>query len=78
MVTEFGFLPEEAKGHTTSARSFLAQPINSEGKMIGILYLFSMERQVFPSAAEPHELRAACNAIAAFLEGANFSEAPAT
>lgn len=56
MVEEFGFAPGDVERHTTSARSYLAFPLRSDGRLVGILYFFSTEPQVFPVAAEIAEL----------------------
>lgn len=70
MVTEFGFFPHEAHEHTRTARSYLAQPIVAGGRLVGVLYLFSTETQVFPAAIDESQLENAAGTIAAFLEGA--------
>lgn len=51
MIEEFGFSSREAERHTTTARSFIAEPLKAETKVIGVLYFFSTEPQVFPHAA---------------------------
>ena len=77
MVTEFGFSLGEAKSRTTTGRSYLAQPIVSEEKLVGVLYLFSTEVQVFPGSVDTSKLECAASNIASFLEGAvNLSELP--
>ena len=50
MVKEFGFTSEEMKSHTKSGRSYWAQPIVINHQLVGVLYLFSTEPQVFPRA----------------------------
>lgn len=70
MVSDFGFLPAEAGAHTTTARSYLAQPIVAGGTLVGVLYLFSTEPQAFPYAVDTKALETAASNIAAFLEGA--------
>jgi hypothetical protein len=61
MAREFGFSIEEAKSHATLARSYLAEPIFSDhgqGKeLVGVLYFFSTETQVFPLAVGGIELK---------------------
>jgi GAF domain-containing protein len=52
MVREFGFTQNQANSHTTTARSYLAVPLLSGEKLAGIIYLFSDEPQVFPTAAK--------------------------
>jgi hypothetical protein len=56
MVQEFGFTHEEAEAHTTVARSYLAEPLLLSGTIIGVLYFFSPEAQVFPIAASASNL----------------------
>lgn len=56
MVEEFGFSREEAEMHTTFARSYLAEPLLLGGTVIGVLYFFSSEPQVFPLAARGSDL----------------------
>lgn len=51
MVDEFGFSKEEAALHTAIARSYIAIPIVKESLIVGVLYFFSTEPQVFPAAA---------------------------
>ncbi len=52
MVRDFGFTKQEASLHTTSARSYLAYPLKSEGLLIGVIYFFSDEPEVFPGSIE--------------------------
>ncbi|WP_244930834.1 GAF domain-containing protein [Nocardioides sp. W7] len=56
MVSEFGFSSDEVQRHTTSARSYLASPLRDEKQIVGVLYFFSTEPQVFPVAADLVEL----------------------
>ena len=57
MVEEFGFSREETEKHTTIARSYLAEPLHLAETVIGVLYFFSSEPQVFPLAAGRMDLR---------------------
>jgi hypothetical protein len=57
MVEEFGFSKEEAERHTTIARSYIAEPLFLGPKIIGVLYFFSSEPQVFPYAADASDLK---------------------
>lgn len=50
MVKEFGFTKAEAESKTSEARSYYAAPILDSHVIVGILYLFSTEPQVFPKA----------------------------
>ncbi|MCH8823027.1 MAG: GAF domain-containing protein [Planctomycetes bacterium] len=56
MVREFGFTKEEADGHTQEARSYLAYPLKYDGCLVGVLYFFTTEPQVFPRAADQTQL----------------------
>jgi hypothetical protein len=57
MVREFGFTKDETERHTNSARSYLAYPIKKNKKLIGIIYFFSVEPQVFPKAVNVQALK---------------------
>jgi hypothetical protein len=70
MVKEFGFSPTEVAQHTQQARSYWAQPVHSRGRLVGIIFLFSTDVQVFPLAADRIRLEGTANEIAAYLEGA--------
>ncbi len=71
MTREFGFLPAEVAKHTRDARSYWAQPVFSKGRLVGVIFLFSTEVQVFPLAVDPAVLESTANEIAAYLEGAD-------
>lgn len=73
MTREFGFTRSEVEKHTKEARSYWAEPVFSERKLIGVLYLFSTETQVFPYAVTIETLRGRAREIAAFLEGAQIT-----
>ena len=49
---EFGFTRAEADRRTSDARSYLAVPVLSAGSLVGVMYFFSTEPQVFPVAAD--------------------------
>lgn len=70
MVSEFGFTRAEAERHTSSARSYLAFPVRSAGNLIGVLYFFSTEPQVFPQAADAAVVARHAELIAGFLRAA--------
>jgi GAF domain-containing protein len=70
MVTEFGFTKDELSQHTKEARSYWAHPIHSDNKLIGVLYFFSTETQIFPVAVSTDILNSSANEIAAYLAGA--------
>jgi hypothetical protein len=57
MVREFGFTAEEAERHTKTGRSYLAYPLTVENKVIGVIYFFSTEPQVFPRAVRQDQLK---------------------
>jgi GAF domain-containing protein len=67
MVEEFGYTAEEASRHTTTARSYLAYPLTDEDELVGVLYFFSTEPQVFPLAADDGRLREAADRITGLL-----------
>lgn len=52
MVREFGFTIQEADRHTKTGRSYFAFPLRLNNKVVGVLYFFSSEPQVFPLAAD--------------------------
>lgn len=56
MVRDFGFTKEEARKHTITARSYLAYPLKSDEALIGVIYFFTEEPQVFPKAAKNAQL----------------------
>ena len=71
MVREFGFFKDELASHSRSARSYWAEPVKHRDELIGVIYLFSTEPQVFPLAVDRGALQAASAAIVAYLRGAN-------
>jgi hypothetical protein len=68
MVEEFGFSKEEAERHTTIARSYLAEPLSLGPKIIGVLYFFTSEPQVFPYAARDSDLSSDAKDLIDILE----------
>ena len=70
MAREFGYLPAEVAKHTKEARSYWAQPVFAKGYIIGVIFFFSTEVQIFPVAADGAKLGEAANEIAAYLDGA--------
>lgn len=70
MVTEYGFTRSEVDRHTEAARSYIACPIMSGSDMVGVLYFFSTEPQVFPRAADTVKLRETADVVAGFLRAA--------
>jgi len=56
MVEEFGFSRAETERHTTFAKSYIAEPLMLGPNVIGVLYFFSSEAQVFPHAAREADL----------------------
>jgi hypothetical protein len=74
MVEEFGFSDEEAKRHTKIARSYVTEPLvlsrqldNTE-EVVGVLYFFSAEPQVFPHAARQTDLTSQAKDIVQLLK----------
>jgi GAF domain-containing protein len=70
MIEEFGFTQAEAERHTTAARSYLAFPVFSSGNVIGVMYFFSTEPQVFPKAADEDVLERHASVVAGLLRAA--------
>jgi hypothetical protein len=82
MVEDFGFTEVEAKSHTKTGRSYLAVPIftsdesesdtpQDEGvrrrRLVGVMYFFSTETQVFPIAVDRDAVEHHANDVAALL-----------
>jgi hypothetical protein len=74
MVSEFGFSPKELTKHTKEARSYWAEPVKLGERVVGVIYLFSTEPQVFPLAAEAHVMQSLAREIELFLVGAGVLE----
>ncbi len=70
MVTEFGYTREEAENHT-DARSYLAHPLLDSDAVVGVLYFFSVEPQVFPHAADLRQLSHTADKVASLLRTVN-------
>ena len=71
MIKEFGFTRGELAKITENGRSYYAHPVFSGKKVIGVLYLFSTETNIFPKAIKPGDINCCCKSIAGFLNGAN-------
>jgi hypothetical protein len=67
MVEEFGFTQAEAASHTKDARSYLAVPIRNGDNLIGVMYFFSTEAQVFPRAVDETDVKRYAEHVAALL-----------
>jgi hypothetical protein len=52
MVREFGFTKSQTERHTKTGRSYLAYPLKNGTELLGILYYFTTEPQIFPLAAK--------------------------
>jgi GAF domain-containing protein len=70
MVSEFGFSRDEVAKHTKEARSYWAEPVQLGGRVVGVIYLFSTEPQVFPLAVEVSAMQSLAREIGNFLVGA--------
>jgi hypothetical protein len=68
MVREFGFSESETRTHSKTARSYLAHPLRSDGVVIGVLYLFTTEPQVFPYAADATHLSGVAEDLVGLLK----------
>jgi GAF domain-containing protein len=67
MVSEFGFTKPSMEKRTMDARSYWAQPLLSERKVVGVLYLFSTEPQTFPLSASTEKLNEIADDIVGLL-----------
>jgi hypothetical protein len=67
MVEEFGFTQAEAASHTTAARSYLAVPVFNSHNLIGVMYFFSTETQVFPRAVDVDVVERHAESVASLL-----------
>lgn len=67
MVAEFGFTDLEARQHSGRGRSYVAEPLLNENTIVGVLYLYSHETQVFPLAAESGLLKNVAGQIVSLL-----------
>jgi hypothetical protein len=68
MITEFGYTLTEAEKHTTLARSYIAEPLLIGEQLVGVLYFFTPEAQVFPLAARESDLPAKAQDIVEILK----------
>jgi GAF domain-containing protein len=71
MMREFGFTYVEMQSRTLAARSYWAHPITANDEMVGVLYLFSTEPQVFPLAAHVQSLDQVCTNIVGVLRASS-------
>ena len=71
MVEEFGYSNAEAEGHTTVARSYMAEPLALGGEVVGVIYFFSPEPQVFPHAARDSNLSSSAQDLVDLLKTAS-------
>jgi len=70
MVEEFGFTKQQSESHTTIARSYMAVPI-LDSQVVGVLYFFSTEPQVFPHTAADSNLTASAQDLLDILKTAS-------
>lgn len=68
MVKEFGFTESEAKCRTNEARSYYAHPITRNSQLIGVLFLYSTDLQVFPNSIEKGKIDSISKDVAMLLE----------
>jgi len=72
MVRDFGFTDTELKKVTRSGRSYYAHPVIYKTQIVGVLYLFSTEPNIFPNSIPDIGLiTSSSNSIASYLKGAN-------
>jgi hypothetical protein len=67
MVREFGFSRREAERHSKTGRSYLAIPLKRENVVVGVLYFFSSEPQVFPRSTNSGDLQKSANFISSIV-----------
>jgi hypothetical protein len=70
MIKEFGFDEEDLNRVSKDARSYYAYPIEFNEQVIGVLYLFSTEYQVFPKAIDSSRIKGISKDIALLLHTA--------
>lgn len=70
MIKEFGFDKEDIGMVSKDARSYFAYPIEFDEKVIGVLFLFSTEHQVFPKAVDISMIQGISKDISLFLNTA--------
>lgn len=70
MIREFGFDREDLSRVSKDARSYYAYPIEFDKQVLGVLYLFSIEPQVFPKAIDPSKIEGISRDIALLLHTA--------
>lgn len=68
MITEFGFTKESATKRTLEARSYYAYPINNKTELIGVLYFFTSEQQVFPKAVDNKKIETSIKHLVDLLQ----------
>lgn len=68
MISEFGFTKKEAKSHSQYARSYLAYPLERDEEIVGVIYLFSPEPQIFPHSVERVSLQNAATEFVNYLD----------
>jgi GAF domain len=67
MVRDFGFSREETERHSTLGRSYLAFPLMHSDRIVGVLYFFTREPQVFPLAVDPRRLKELADEVVRYL-----------
>jgi hypothetical protein len=70
MVRDFGFTKDETEKHTKTGRSYYAYPLADGARQVGVLYLFSIDPQVFPVAVRGTEISDAATSIIQLLKTA--------
>jgi GAF domain len=68
MVRYFGFSTEEAERHTKTGRSYLAVPLLRNREIVGVLYFFTSEPQVFPRAADLDRLNRVAGTVIGLIK----------
>lgn len=68
MVRDFGFTRQETERHSKAGRSYLAFPLRHRNVVVGVLYFFSREPQVFPRAADQRRLDDLASEVVNYLK----------
>lgn len=68
MVKEFGFTKSEMEARSRDARSYYAHPVILNNQLIGVLFLYSTDLQVFPNSVDTRRIATVSRDIAILLK----------
>jgi len=71
MIKEFGFTKSETEARSKNARSYYAYPIIINNQLIGVLYLYSTDFQVFPNSVDERKIASVSRDITMLLKAAS-------